>query len=169
MKKSRVDLRSKTPVRKLTREEMIALVDKIRRNDGTEAEIDAAVELFDAATARRNEFSFRLSPDVCISLTAQTKTPGEAMVGESVRLVEHHRASDEMKPYERLFGDALRGDRTLFGSEAGVEAAWRIIDPVLNSDQAPYEYEPGSRGPVEAERLAADAGGWIEPDVTCAA
>ena len=48
MKKSRVDLRSKTPVRKLTREEMIALVDKIRRNDGTEAEIDAAVELFDA-------------------------------------------------------------------------------------------------------------------------
>jgi glucose-6-phosphate 1-dehydrogenase len=128
-----------------------------------------AVELFDAATARRNEFSFRLSPDVCISLTAQTKTPGEAMVGESVRLVEHHRASDEMKPYERLFGDALRGDRTLFGSEAGVEAAWRIIDPVLNSDQAPYEYEPGSRGPVEAERLAADAGGWIEPDVTCAA
>lgn len=48
MKKSRVNLRSKTPVRKLTREEMNALVDKIRRNEGTEEEIDAAVELFNA-------------------------------------------------------------------------------------------------------------------------
>ena len=126
--------------------------------------------LFDAeSTARRNEFNFRLSPDVCISLTARTKKPGEAMIGEDVRLVEHHHAGDEMKPYERLFGDALRGDRTLFGSEAGVEAAWRIVDPVLDRDQPLYEYDAGSRGPAEAEKMAESGGGWIEPDVTCAA
>jgi glucose-6-phosphate 1-dehydrogenase len=124
--------------------------------------------LFDAgATARPNEFTFRLSPDVCISLTARTKVPGQAMVGEDVRLVEHHRAGDEMTPYERLFGDALRGDRTLFGSEAGVEAAWRIVDGVLSSDLPLYEYDTGSRGPLEADKLVADAGGWIEPGVTC--
>ena len=129
-----------------------------------------AVALFDAdATARWNAFNFRLSPDVCISLTARTKKPGAAMIGEEVRLVEHHHAGDEMTPYERLFGDVLRGDRTLFGSEAGVEAAWRIVDPVLRSDLPLYEYDAGSRGPIEAEQLVAGAGGWIEPGVTCAA
>jgi glucose-6-phosphate 1-dehydrogenase len=128
-----------------------------------------AIALFDPySTTARNEFLFRLSPDVCLSLTAQAKTPGEAMVGEEVTLVEHRQVGDEMKPYERLLGDALRGDRTLFGSEAGVEASWRIVDPILNSDQQAYEYDCGSRGPVEAERMAAGAGGWIEPSVVCA-
>ena len=127
------------------------------------------VTLFDAgSTAHPNEFNFRLSPDVCITLTARTKTPGEAMVGESVQLVEHHHVGDEMKPYERLFGDALRGDRTLFGSEAGIEASWRIVEPVLSSDQPLCEYDQGSRGPIEADALVADAGGWIEPVVACA-
>jgi len=127
------------------------------------------VPLFDVgAAAPPNEFTFRLSPDVCISLTARTKVPGQAMVGEDVRLVEHHHASDEMTPYERLFGDALRGDRTLFGSEAGVEAAWRIVDGVLSSDLPLYEYDAGSRGPIEAEKLVG-AGGWLEPGVTCPA
>jgi glucose-6-phosphate 1-dehydrogenase len=116
----------------------------------------------------RNEFLFRLSPDVCLSLTALAKIPGEAMVGEEVTLVEHRHPGDEMKPYERLLGDALRGDRTLFGSEAGVEASWRIVDPILNSDRPVYEYDCGSRGPVEAERMAAGGGGWIEPSVVCA-
>jgi glucose-6-phosphate 1-dehydrogenase len=127
-----------------------------------------AVPLFDAAGARQNEFSFRLSPDVCISLAAQSKRPGEAMVGDHVRLVDHHQSVDEMKPYERLFGDAMRGDRTLFGTQAGVEASWRIVDPILGADQPLYEYAPGSHGPVEADRLTASAGGWIEPDVACA-
>jgi glucose-6-phosphate 1-dehydrogenase len=127
------------------------------------------VAIFDAhSTAPRNEFLFRLSPDVCIELTAQTKKPGEAMIGEEVRLVEHHQQGDEMKPYERLLGDALRGDRTLFGSEAGVEASWRVVDPILDSDGPVYEYDCGSRGPVETERMATGAGGWVEPSITCA-
>ena len=55
------------------------------------------------------------------------------MVGDDVRLVEHYHPTDEMEPYERLLGDALRGDRILFGNEEGVEAAWRIVDPVLDN------------------------------------
>jgi glucose-6-phosphate 1-dehydrogenase len=122
--------------------------------------------LFDAgATAHGNEFCFGLSPDVFISLTARTKVPGEAMIGEDVRLVEHRQPSDEMEPYERLIGDALRGDRTLFGSEAGVEAAWRVVDPILKTDEPVFEYKCGSWGPAQAERLVADAGGWLEPSV----
>jgi glucose-6-phosphate 1-dehydrogenase len=112
-----------------------------------------------------NEFCFRLSPDVFISLTAETKAPGEQMVGETVRLVEHGHQGDAMEPYERLIGDALRGDRTLFGSEDGVEAAWRVVDPILNSAAPVCEYERGAWGPPEAERIAADAGGWIVPGV----
>jgi glucose-6-phosphate 1-dehydrogenase len=72
------------------------------------------------------------------------------MVGEDVRLVDHRCLADDMEPYERLIGDALRGDRTLFGSESGVEAAWRVVNPVLTGDQPLFEYECGSRGPSEA-------------------
>jgi glucose-6-phosphate 1-dehydrogenase len=125
--------------------------------------------LFDSkAAGHSNEICFRLSPDVSITLTARIKTPGEAMIGEDVHLVEHRYPGDEMEPYERLLGDALRGDRTLFGSEAGVEAAWRIVDPILNRDEAPHEYDRGSWGPAEPERIAANLGGWIEPSTPIA-
>jgi glucose-6-phosphate 1-dehydrogenase len=84
------------------------------------------------------------------------------MIGEDVRLVEHRCLGDEMGPYERLLGDALRGDRTLFGSQAGVEAAWRVVDQILTCDEGVIEYDCRSWGPAEAARLAADAGGWLE-------
>jgi glucose-6-phosphate 1-dehydrogenase len=120
-----------------------------------------AGELFDSSAAGRpNNICFRLSPDVSITLTARIKKPGEAMVGEDVRMGEHSSPGDEMEPYERLLGDAMRGDKTLFGSEAGVEAAWRIVDPALSGDQPLYEYDAGSWGPTEAEAIAAKVGGW---------
>jgi len=106
--------------------------------------------LFDSARGPVNELRFRLSPDVSMTLMARIKKPGEEMVGEDAALVEHRQTSDEMPPYERLLSDALRGDRTLFGSEAGVEAAWRVVNGVLSTDQPLYEYEPGSWGPSEA-------------------
>jgi glucose-6-phosphate 1-dehydrogenase len=109
--------------------------------------------LFDGGeTSSRNEFSFGVSPDVFIALAARAKRPGEAMVGEDVRLVDHRCPGDEMEPYERLIGDALRGDRTLFGSEAGVEAAWRVVNPILNGDEPVVEYDCGSWGPTQAGR-----------------
>jgi glucose-6-phosphate 1-dehydrogenase len=110
--------------------------------------------LFDSeAGGRPNEFRFRLSPDVFLALTALAKVPGEAMIGEEVRLVESHRAGDAMDPYDRLLGDALSGDHTLFGSQAGVEAAWRIVDPILVHDDPVLEYECGSEGPDSFLRL----------------
>ncbi len=120
--------------------------------------------LFDSdAAGHANAIDFRLSPDVSIALTARIKVPGEAMIGEDVGLVEHRRPGDEMAPYERLIGDAMRGDRTLFGSEAGVEAAWRIVDPILNRDEPPYEYDRGSWGPAEAARITADTATGSNP------
>jgi glucose-6-phosphate 1-dehydrogenase len=123
-----------------------------------------ATGLFDSDVAgHRTEISFRLSPDVSITLVARIKKPGEAMVGEDARLVEHAGPGGDMEPYERLLSDALRGDGTLFGSEAGVEAAWRIVDPVLSSDEPPHQYDRGGWGPAEAEQIAAGTGGWIKP------
>jgi glucose-6-phosphate 1-dehydrogenase len=69
-----------------------------------------------------------------------------------------------MLPYERLLGDVLRGDASLFAREDTVEAQWRIVDPVLDMNTPPHEYEPGQWGPAEAERLVeAIPGGWHKP------
>jgi glucose-6-phosphate 1-dehydrogenase len=68
-----------------------------------------------------------------------------------------------MAPYERLLGDALRGDRTLFGNEEGVEAAWRIVDGVLDDAARSMPYPQHSWGPPEADRLAQELGGWGLP------
>ena len=121
-------------------------------------------ELFDAeAAGHPNELTFRLGPDVAIVLDVRIKARGEAMVGEDVELVLHRKPGDEMRPYDRLLGDALEGDRTLFGSEAGVEAAWKIVDPVLDSNAPIVSYAPGSWGPAEADRIGAELGGWKTP------
>jgi glucose-6-phosphate 1-dehydrogenase len=110
-----------------------------------------------------NAFHFAVGPRVAISLDARVKAPGETMVGEDARLVAVRRHEDEMQPYERLLGDALRGDRTLFGSQESAEAAWRVFDQVLGDSTPVHEYEPASWGPREADRLVADDGGWHAP------
>lgn len=111
-----------------------------------------------------NSVRFRLSPDVMIALGTKTKVPGEAMVGERIELVARHGSGDEMGPYERLLGDAIKGDTTLFVRGDGVEAAWRIVEPVLQHGAPLYTYEPGSWGPKEADRLI--EGGWHNPQVS---
>jgi len=112
---------------------------------------------------RPNYFRFRLSPDVFISLGARAKVPGEAMTGEEVVLVARSHPGDEMAPYERLLGDALRGDARLFAGEDGVETAWQVVDPILGTVTPLHEYEPGTWGPAEAQELGAAAGGWRDP------
>ena len=114
-----------------------------------------------------NYFSFRLTPDVAVSLGARAKRPGEGMRGGPVELsVAHEAAQGEegrLGAYERLLGDAMSGDATLFAREDVVEAAWAIVDPVLHDDGSLYEYEPGTWGPPQADRLVADVGGWNTP------
>ena len=120
--------------------------------------------VFDAITqSQANYFRFRLSPDVSISLGAREKLPGEAMAGERVDFVVRQSFVDEMTPYERLLGDALRGDPTLFVREAGVEAAWSAVDPVLGNATPVHEYEPNTWGPIEADHIIDGDGGWHNP------
>ena len=105
-----------------------------------------------------NYFRFRLSPDVMIALGTKTKVPGEAMVGKRIELIARHSSGDEMEPYERLLGDAMKGDATLFARGDGVEAAWRVVQPILETPTLLHEYEPCTWGPREADRLI--EGGW---------
>src|SRR5262249_44993322 len=104
---------------------------------------------------RANCFRFRISPDVAIGLEAMALEPGEEMTGRPVELLAtHHPEGHEMGPYERLLSDALRGDAALFAREDYVEEAWRTIDPILGDRTPLYEYEPGTWGPPEADKLA---------------
>jgi glucose-6-phosphate 1-dehydrogenase len=74
----------------------------------------------DIAPGQSNYFRFRLSPDVFISVGARIKVPGDTMAGEDVELIAHHHPGEEMMPYERLLGDAIRGDASLFSHDDSV-------------------------------------------------
>jgi glucose-6-phosphate 1-dehydrogenase len=110
-----------------------------------------------------NYARFRLGPDNVIALGARSKAPGEAMVGEAVELLVRDDPGDDVPPYERLLGDAMAGDAQLFARLDGVEAAWRVVDPILGDAVPVHPYEPGSWGPSEADGLVADLGGWHDP------
>jgi glucose-6-phosphate 1-dehydrogenase len=71
-----------------------------------------------------------------------------------------------MDAYEKVLGDAISGDATLFAREDYVEEAWRIVDSVLKADTPVYEYEPGTWGPAELEKRLAPSGGWHDPATT---
>jgi glucose-6-phosphate 1-dehydrogenase len=118
----------------------------------------------EAAPPMGNSVSFRLSPDVSITLGARTKRAGEGMTGEPVelRVMEQpaQGAHGRMGDYERLLGDAMSGDATLFAREDVVEIAWAIVDPLIQQPSPLHAYEPGTWGPPEAERLTAGVGGW---------
>ncbi|WP_275096553.1 glucose-6-phosphate dehydrogenase [Sedimenticola hydrogenitrophicus] len=114
-----------------------------------------------AATA--NYFRFRLSPSVTISAGARVKQHGEQMRGEPVELIARHEPRSETLPYERLLRDALRGDPSLFTRDDSVEAAWRVIEPVLTNVAPVQEYEPGSWGPPAAAGIVVSNEGWHDP------
>jgi len=110
-----------------------------------------------------NYVRFRLSPEVLLSLGAQAKKTGDTMEGEPVELVARYMAAELGSPYERLLGDAVRGDPILFAREDAVEAAWRVIEPVLDQATPVHVYAPGTWGPAEAARLLAAGEVWYNP------
>jgi glucose-6-phosphate 1-dehydrogenase len=121
----------------------------------------------EAPPAVGNYVRFRLSPQVVIAVGARAKRPGEGMQGDPVELSVTDQpgqgASGRMGDYERLLGDAMAGDATLFARQDVVEAAWAIVDPVIHGPSPMFEYDPGSWGPPEADRLVQGVGGWNTP------
>jgi glucose-6-phosphate 1-dehydrogenase len=132
-----------------------------------ELKVPPQVVFSEATPSTGNYVRFRLSPTVAIALGARAKRPGEGMTGEPVELSvvagAEQGASGRMDAYERLLGDAMSGDATLFARQDVVEAAWAIVDPILHGPSPMYEYEPGSWGPSQADRLVSEVGGWNTP------
>ena len=126
------------------------------------------VVFHEATPLRGNYVRLRLSPVVEIAVGARTKQAGEGMKGEPVELLVAERPEQghegRMDAYERLLGDAIAGDATLFARQDVVEAAWAIVDPVIHGPSPMYDYEPGSWGPPQADALVEDVGGWNTPE-----
>jgi glucose-6-phosphate 1-dehydrogenase len=129
-----------------------------------ELKVPPQVVFDEPAPAVGNYVRFRLGPHVAIALGARAKRPGSGMTGQDVELsvVEQPLAS-RLLPYERLLGDAIAGDATLFARQDVVEAAWAVVDPLIQTPGKMFEYEPGSWGPSQADQLVAEVGGWNTP------
>lgn len=85
------------------------------------------------------------------------------MVGDMSELIIHETQTDAMPPYERLLGDAMNGDATLFSREDSVENAWRIVDPILDDATPIYQYAKNSWGPAEVHKKIEPPHGWHNP------
>jgi glucose-6-phosphate 1-dehydrogenase len=114
-----------------------------------------------------NYIRFRLGPNVAIAVGARAKQHGEKMIGKPTELCFAEDAEQgqegRMEAYERLLGDAMLGDATLFARQDVVEAAWAIVDPVIHGPSPMYDYDPGTWGPKEADALVEEVGGWNTP------
>jgi glucose-6-phosphate 1-dehydrogenase len=120
--------------------------------------------IFDASdTMPCNYFRLRLSPEVVIGAGALVKRNGEEMRGEPVELIARHQSQSEKSPYERLLTDAIRGDNSLFTQDDTVEAAWRVVDPVLHDPLPVVHYDAGTWGPEAAAEVSVDGEIWHNP------
>jgi glucose-6-phosphate 1-dehydrogenase len=117
----------------------------------------------DLAPEQPNHLRFRVGPDVAIAVGAHTKKPGPVMTGRDVELYVAQQQGEDMDAYEVLISAALIGESALFAREDEVEAAWAIVDPLLNARDQPLEYLQGSWGPPQAERLLQGPCGWHNP------
>jgi glucose-6-phosphate 1-dehydrogenase len=123
--------------------------------------------IFPLCTASPNHFRFRISPDVTAAFGVTAMDPEEKMIGQQVELLaSRHPGADERDAYERVLGDAMAGDATLFAREDYVEEAWRIVDPVLKAGTELYEYDTNTWGPREVDQKVMPVGGWQNPVLT---
>jgi glucose-6-phosphate 1-dehydrogenase len=128
------------------------------------ARLHVPPKLFPDCCREANYVRFRINPDVTIAFGVTAMDPEDRMIGQTVEILASQRSDGEqMDAYERVLGDALAGDATLFARQDYVEEAWRIVDPILKADTPLYEYEPGTWGPAEAAGKVAPAGGWHAP------
>jgi glucose-6-phosphate 1-dehydrogenase len=122
--------------------------------------------MFHGFDLQPNYCRFRISPDVTIAIGANAIAPGSETRSRTAEMMGTQLPhADEMDAYERVLGDSMHGDATLFAREDYVEEAWRIVDPVLKDGTPIYEYEPGTWGPKEVDARVSPPGGWHHPTV----
>ena len=90
------------------------------------------------------------------------------MIGQDTELIAHRQVANQFTPYERLLGDAMSGDSSLFTRADAVEAAWRVVEPILHEPSAVTEYSPATWGPAAADALLAPGACWHNPQQAAA-
>jgi glucose-6-phosphate 1-dehydrogenase len=122
--------------------------------------------MFQSADLQSNYFRFRISPDNSIAFGLNFAVPGDETVGASTEITGCRAlVPDNMNAYERVLGDAMAGDASLFAREDYVEEAWRIVDPALKASTPICQYEQKTWGPAEVENRVSPPGGWVNPAV----
>jgi glucose-6-phosphate 1-dehydrogenase len=121
--------------------------------------------MYQGLDLKPNYCRFRISPDVTLAFCVNVLAPAEDAGQTAELLASHHPGAEEMDAYERVLGDAMAGDASLFAREDYVEEAWRIVDPVLKPGTPVYDYEANSWGPSEVEEKVLPVGGWHNPVV----
>lgn len=122
--------------------------------------------MFPNSSTPPNHLRFRIGPDVEIAMGATVLDAQARMTGRAVELLALHRpGAEDQDAYERVLGDAMAGNESLFARQDYVEEAWRIVDPVIAANTPLFPYKPGTWGPQEAARIT-PPGGWDDPTVT---
>ncbi len=122
--------------------------------------------MYEGFDLRSNHYRMRISPDIEFAFCTNIISPTDGSISIPNEIVgSRHPTANEMGAYERVLGDAMAGDATLFAREDYVEEAWRIVDPVLKAGTPVYEYEPKTWGPKEVEQKVTPPGGWHNPVV----
>jgi glucose-6-phosphate 1-dehydrogenase len=123
--------------------------------------------MYEGFDLKSNYYRLRISPDIAFAFCTNTISPTDESVSIAAEIVgSRHPAANEMDAYERVLGDAMAGDATLFAREDYVEEAWRIVDPVLKAGTPIFEYAPKTWGPKEVEQYVTPPGGWYNPVVS---
>jgi glucose-6-phosphate 1-dehydrogenase len=123
--------------------------------------------MFEQYNLTSNSFRLRISPDIALAFGMNIMAIEETNISNfGEMLASHHPQANEMDAYERLLGDAMAGDSTLFAREDYVEEAWRIVDPILKAPCPVHEYLPNTWGPKEVGDAVTPPGGWQNPIVT---
>jgi glucose-6-phosphate 1-dehydrogenase len=113
--------------------------------------------------AVRNSLRFRVWPETAVGIELAGKKPGAGLEPLAEELTFSGQSGSDMRPYDRLIGAALDGDRWLFAGQDTVEAAWEVVDPVLGDVTPVHPYARGSWGPKEADRLLQGRDTWYDP------
>ncbi|MDZ4743032.1 MAG: glucose-6-phosphate dehydrogenase [Verrucomicrobiota bacterium] len=122
-----------------------------------------APSMYHGFNLKPNIVRFRISPDVIIAFGMNILNPLKDKASEYTEIIQnHHPTAEEEDAYERVLGEAIAGDATLFAREDYVEEAWRIVDPALKANTAVHPYEPGTWGPTEGGHIM-PPGGWDNP------
>lgn len=115
--------------------------------------------------APQNRLRFRIWPDTAVALSVVGKKPGPAVQPERQELTFNQEPGLDTRPYDRLIAAALDGEQWLFARQETVEAAWRVVDPILTGQVPVHSYEQGTWGPAQAADLMPAGMGWIDPVV----